>query len=134
MFSQANRSQCLAWRDDYRCARPPVSCQGCDTYYPTNVDAQQMTFEGFNLVHCSNCEKPKREPVVLFPHAYRRVFRDVACRYIARFGGSTFMLQTDADDAEIYLRNSDGFTIATVSPFDRFPKSFDETELADIPF
>ena len=64
----------------------------------------------------------------------RSVFRDVACRYIQRFGGSTFMIQTDVDDADIYLRNADGFAIATVSAFDRFPKTIDDTELDDIPF
>lgn len=128
--------QWMAWRDDYRCARPPVSCQGCDTFYPTGKDAAVMTFQGFNLIRCSECDtpKPKAEPTVLFPHVYKRVFRDVACRYIERFGGSTFMLQTDVDDAEIYLRNRQGFTIATVSMFDRFAKPVNDTELADIPF
>ena len=51
----------LAWRDDYRCARPPVSCQGCDTYYPSEKHAAVMVFEGFNLVRCSDCENAKDE-------------------------------------------------------------------------
>lgn len=51
--------QWQAWRDDYRCARPPVSCQGCDTYYPTNKDPALMIFDGFSLVECSNCKKSK---------------------------------------------------------------------------
>ena len=124
------KNQCLrqwmAWRDDYRCARPPVSCQGCDTFYPPNEHANVMIFEGFNLVRCSKCETQKTqrgsEPEILFPHVYRRVFRDVACRYIRRFGGSTFSVQTAIDDCEIYLRNAIGFPIATVSMFDKFPK------------
>ena len=138
----------MAWRDDYRCARPPVSCQGCEKnmmplgkpngayflHFPSGKGTALMVFQGFNLVRCSECEKPKADPQILVPHVYKRVFRDVACRYIARFGGSTFMVQTDADDAEIYLRNPHGEVIATVSMFDRFPKQVDENELADIPF
>lgn len=134
LMSQKNLQQWMAWRDDYRCARPDVSCQGCDTFYPQGKHAPMMQFQGFNLVHCSECEKPKAEPVLLFPHVYKRVFRDVACRYIQRFGGSTFSVQTDVDDAEIYLRNALGFPIATVSMFDRFPKPVDASELSDIPF
>ena len=136
----------LAWRDDYRCARPEaVTCQGCDTYYPPQKNAAVMTFEGFNLVHCSNCEQrhPKpnanqpngqTEPEILFPHVYRRVNRDVACRYIRRFGGSTFSVQTAIDDCEIYLRNCLGLTIATVSMFDKFPKPQDEQVFDEIPY
>ena len=55
------REQWQAWRADYRCARPPVTCQGCDTYYPTGKDPTVMIFSGFSLVECSNCNKP-REP------------------------------------------------------------------------
>ena len=113
--------QWMAWRDDYRCARPLVSCQGCDTFYPSHQSATQMVFEGFNLVRCSACNE-KTEPKIPFPHVYKRVNRDVACRYIQRFGGSTFSVQTAIDDCEIYLRNAFGFPIATVSMFDKFPK------------
>lgn len=129
--------QWMAWRDDYRCARPPVSCKGCDTFYPPNKHATQMVFEGFNLVRCSAC-KPngQTEPEILFPHVYRRVNRDVVCRYITRFGGSTFSMQTAADDCEIYLRNRHGATIATVSLLNRFPETPPENDsvFADMPY
>ena len=52
----------------------------------------------------------------------RKIHRDVAVRYIERFGGSTFVVQTEIDDCETYLRNSLGLTIATVSQFEKFPK------------
>ena len=45
----------FAWRDDYRCARPDVSCEGCDTFYPSSQSATQMKFDGFRLVFCSEC-------------------------------------------------------------------------------
>ena len=56
------------------------------------------------------------------PNGIRKIHRDVAVRYRERFGGSTFVVQTEIDDREIYLRNSLGLTIATVSIFDKFPK------------
>ena len=52
-----NRDQWFAWRDDYRCARPDVSCEGCDTFYPSAQSATQMTFDGFRLVSCSECRR-----------------------------------------------------------------------------
>ena len=129
--------QWMAWRDDYRCARPPVSCQGCDTYSPPNKHANVMVFEGYRLVRCSKCQTPRTrqtEPEILFPHVYRRVNRDVVCRYIRRFSGSTFSVQTAADDCEIYLRDRHGKTIATVSLFDRYPKPPADSVFADMPY
>ena len=127
--------QWMAWRDDYRCARPPVSCNGCDTFYPPNAHAPVMVFEGFTLVRCTAC-KPngQTEPEILFPHVYRRVFRDTVCRYIRRFGGSTFSVQTAADDCEIYLRDKHGRTLASVSFLDRYPKPPAPSTFADMPF
>ena len=133
--------QWMAWRDDYRCARPPVSCQGCDTFYPPNEHANVMIFDGFQLVECSECKKKAQagkqtEPEILFPHVYKRVNRDVVCRYIQRFGGSTFSVQTAADDCEIYLRNRHGATIATISLLNRFPETPPENDsvFADMPY
>ena len=56
------------------------------------------------------------------PNGIRKIHRDVAVRYIERFGGSTFVVQTEIDDCKIYLQNSLGLTTATVSMFDKFPK------------
>ena len=77
---------------------------------------------------------PASEPEILFPHVYRRVFRDTACRYIRRFGGQTFSVQTAIDDCEIYLRNRHGLTIATVSLLNRFPEKVDTAIFDDMPF
>ena len=77
---------------------------------------------------------PASEPEILFPHVYRRVFRDTACRYIRRFGGQTFSVQTAIDDSEIYLRNRHGLTIATVSLLNRFPEEVDTAIFDDMPF
>ena len=124
------------WRTDYRCDRPPVECRGCGRHYPPHESANVMTFVGFNLVHCSNCDTPKAKPTppVIFPIPKKTVGRDVACRYIVRYDGSTFWHQTDFDDADVYLQDHFGKVIARVSPFDTFPKPVDTSEFDDIPF
>lgn len=134
-MSQKHLRQWLAWREDYRCTRPAVTCQNCDTHYPRGKDEGNAIYIGFNLVECGNCQQVEfAEPTILFPHAYKRVHRDVACRYIAMFGGSTFRVQTDADDCEIYLRNKHGETIASVSLLNRFPEPVDESIFSEMPF
>ena len=134
-MSQKHLPQWQAWREDSRCTRPAVTCQGCDTHYPRGKDEGNAIYQGFNLVECGNCQKVEfAEPRILFPHAYKRVFRDVACRYIQRFGGSTFNVQTDADDCDIYLRDKHGETIASVSMHNRFPEHVDESIFDEMPF
>ena len=64
----------------------------------------------------------------------KEVGRDIARRYLARFGGRTFRVPTAHDDFEIYLVNRENEAIATISIFDRFPKPVDESTLTDIPF
>ena len=129
------------WRDDYRCARPPVSCEGCDTFYPSHKDAGMMIFEGFRLVQCSECQRQKRIKKSLRDHfqarlaslnGIRKIHRDIAVRYIERFGGSTFAVQTEIDDCEIYLRNAFGLAIAQVLSTDRYPTA--EKPIEDIPY
>lgn len=61
----------------------------------------------------------------------RKTYRDIACRYITRYGGSTYHLQTDADNSEIYLKNAKGKTIAKVLPTDRYPQP---VEVFDLPY
>lgn len=63
----------------------------------------------------------------------RKVHRDTACRYIARHGGQTYHVQTDADDSKVYPKNAHGKTIARVSMKDRFPAKTEKPP-ADIPF
>ena len=64
----------------------------------------------------------------------RRVHRDIACRYIAQFGGQTYSVQTDVDDCTVYLKNAHGKTIARVSMFDRYPKLPKTADFHEMPF
>ena len=64
----------------------------------------------------------------------KRVGRDVATRYILRFGGSTRAIQTDVDDMEVYLQNHFGLVIATVSMHNTFPEKVNEQIFDDIPY
>lgn len=152
MLNPTYRQKWQDWKSDYRCSRPPVSCKGCGRHYEPHADASVMIFSGCSLISCSNCDKPKteklhrnadanghfgKEPTILFPHVYKRTWRDVACRYIQRFGGSTFMLPTAIDDCEVYLRDPYGEVIATVSSLDLFPpKNYVDliSDNDDIPF
>ncbi len=88
------------------------------------VDKHTYTFNG-RLVQCGKCAPSQK--FFIFSGPYRRINSDVACRYITQFGGSTFALQTDADDCKVYLRNAFGFAIAEVSMFDKYPKPPVET-------
>ena len=65
----------------------------------------------------------------------RIVCNDVAVRYLKRFGGSTFAVQTDADDCDVFLKNREDAVIAVVTLFDRFPKPPPvNSEFADMPY
>lgn len=69
-----------------------------------------------------------------FSATKRSVGRDVATRYILRFGGSTRAIQTDVDDMQVYLRNHFGLVIATVSMLNTFPEKIDESIFDDMPY
>ena len=62
----------------------------------------------------------------------RIIYRDVACRYIKRFGGHTEFVQTAADDGYIILVDLDGETRGQVSLFDKFTKPIEI--VSEIPF
>ena len=64
----------------------------------------------------------------------RRIYRDVAVRYLRIFGGQTFSVQTDVDDCEVYLENAKGQIIGKVSTLDLYPKGFDDVLVDEIPF
>ena len=64
----------------------------------------------------------------------RTIFRDVAVRYLERYGGQTFSVQTDADNSEIYLENAKGQILGSVSYLDKYPKPPADSEFADMPF
>ena len=63
----------------------------------------------------------------------RTIYRDVAVRYLQRFGGSTFAIQTDIDAAEIYLENEKGHILGSVSYSDKYPKPT-ATDFSDMPY
>ena len=64
----------------------------------------------------------------------RVIYRDVAVRYLERFGGSTFAVQVAVDQSEIYLENAKGQVIGKVSSLDQYPKGFDDAIVGDIPY
>lgn len=64
----------------------------------------------------------------------RIIYRDVACRYLQRFGGQTFGVQTDVDACEVYLENANGMIIGKVSTLDLYPKGFDDVIVDEIPY
>ena len=123
------RDQWRAWREDYRSERPAVNCDGCGTHYPRGKDTGNATYIGYALKSCGECERRKRNRKAHFQarlmqshKGIRKIGRDVAIRYMERYGGETFVVQTAIDEKEIYLRNAFGLTIASISIFDTFPK------------
>ena len=56
----SEKAQWRAWRDDYRCARPAVTCAGCGTHYPLGKDTGNATYIGYHLKSCGKCERRKR--------------------------------------------------------------------------
>ena len=64
----------------------------------------------------------------------RKVHRDIACRYIARYHGETYAIQTEIDDCKIFLKDAHGTTIAEVLSTDRFPKLPRTADFHEIPF
>ena len=72
-----------------------------------------------------NTVKEARKPI-------REIHRDIAVRYVKMFHGSTFAVQTAADDSEIYLRNAFALTIAKVLATDKYP--IRSPQVQDLPF
>ena len=120
-------------RKDWKVPFPVVTdiCECGAVQYMHTFDRERRYTNGV-LVECKHC-KPT-EPEILFPHVYKRVFRDVACRYIQRFGGSTFAVQTEIDDCEIYLRDRFGEVIASVSLRNQFSEKIDKTAFEGMPY
>ena len=127
-----NFRQWQAWREDpIGCTRPAVSCQTCDTHYPRGTDEGNAIYEGFNLVECGKCQVVEFHPT---PQRKRTIYRDVAVRYLQRFGGQTFAIQTGIDTAEIYLENPKGKIIGSVTYSDKYPKPPTAETFKDMPF
>ncbi|MDE0397282.1 MAG: hypothetical protein OXL96_05685 [Candidatus Poribacteria bacterium] len=150
-YRNPETEQWLAWRDDYRSERPAVTCESCGAHYPRGKDTRNATYIGFSLKTCGACYRHNelkrasaRGVLKLHRHIMARkntpkgsqpikeVHRDTAARYITRFHGSTFAVPTAEDNADIYLRNAFGLTIAKVLATDRYPRS--PVEVFDLPF
>ena len=145
------RDKWHAWRTDYRCQRPDVVCDGCDTFYPSEKSEATMVFDGFRLVSCSVCYRQREIRKVTarirdllnshiatranpHPAHQRTIYRDVAIRYLTRFNGNTQTIQTHIDNCEVVLKNRYGSIIGQVSMFDKFPKPPPAESVADMPY
>ena len=83
-------------------------------------------------------EIANRIKATLFRHLHakpRIVCNDVTVRYLKRFGGQTFAVQTEIDECDVFLKNDAGEVLAVVSLFDRFPKPLPPpATFADMPY
>ena len=126
-----------------------IACE-CGKVYPIS-ESEKLSPMRINDVAkgCTACDPSRHPREITKAHARCRlklarhianqrratpIFRDVACRYLQRFGGSTFSVQTDVDAAEIYLENAKGQIIGSVSYLDKYPKPPADSEFADMPF
>ena len=132
------------WYDD----RKVIPCE-CGEVYPRgsrSVNASSINGIANGCVKCKTSERQReiakaqtRCRLALARHIAkarrkRVIYRDVAVRYLERFGGSTFAVQTDVDASEIYLENEKGQVIGKVSSLDQYPKGFDDAIVGDIPY
>lgn len=46
-----------AWRTDYWCQRPAVTCENCGTHYPRGKDEGNATYIGYALKSCGACNQ-----------------------------------------------------------------------------
>ena len=132
-----------SWYDD----RKVIPCE-CGSVYPRHSRSVNASSINGIANGCTACKPSRREREIakaktrcmlrLAHHiASRRkrvIFRDVAVRYIERFGGQTFAVQTDFDASEIFLQDANGRIIGAVSYQDKYPKPPAHTDFADMPF
>ena len=117
-------------RTDWRVPFPVVQdiCQCGGVQYMHTFDRKRKTING-RLVQCEKCYVPTQR------HDTQHViYRDVAVRYIERFGGSTFALQTEIDDYTVYLKNDAGVILGIVSALDKYPKPPAAESFSDMPY
>ena len=127
----------------------PVECQ-CGAVHSYWSKAYNRSFIGNKANGCVRC-KPGRHQretakaasrcrLSLARHIAKSrrkgdvIYRDVAIRYLQRYGGSTFGIQTDADSREIYLEDKNGRVLGKVEYLDKYPKPPDPETYADMPF
>ena len=131
------------WYDD----REVIPCE-CGAVYPRHSRSVNASSINGIANGCVKCKKTQREREIakaksrcrlkLVRHIAtsrkRTIYRDVACRYLERFGGSTFAVQTEADQSEIYLENEKGQILGSVSYQDKYPKPPETTDFSEMPF
>ena len=125
-----------------------VTCE-CGAVYPRHSRSVNASSVNGKANGCVKCKKSEREREIAKAKARcllklarhiakarrkRIIYRDVAARYLRRFGGSTFTVQTDVDASETYLENEKGQVLGKVSSLDQYPKGFDDAIVADIPY
>ena len=130
------------WYDD----RKEIPCE-CGEVYPRGSRSVNASSVNGLANGCVKCKKSEREREIakakvrcmlrlarhIAKQRKRTIYRDVAVRYLQRFGGSTFAVQTDVDESEIYLENANGQVLGSVSYVDKYPKP-PATDFSDMPF
>ena len=92
----------------------PQTCEQCERANELKRSSARVVLKLHRHLQARRAVKEARKPI-------REIHRDTACRYIQMFNGSTFVVQTDADDCIIYLRNAYALTIAKVKATDKYP-------------
>ena len=132
------------------CVEPPkpIECECGKVYKPFSRSVHQSFVNG-KANGCISCKPERYQREIAKAKARcllklarhiaglrnRTIYRDVAVRYIQRFGGSTFGVRKNAiDDIEIYLENPKGQILGEVSYLDKYPKPPAKSEFADMPF
>lgn len=125
--------------------RKVIPCE-CSRIYPAH--SRKVNASSVNGVAngCTECKKDRHQREIakaitrcrltLARHiaaarGNRTIHRDVAIRYLQRFGGQTFAVQTSFDESEIYLQNANGTVLGKVSYTDKYPV---DVETPEIPF
>ena len=131
------------WYDD----RTEIPCE-CGAVYPRH--SRKVNASSINGIAngCTACKPSRREREIakaktrcmaklakhIAKQRKRTIYRDVAVRYLQRFGGQTFTVQTDIDACEIYLENGKGKILGSVTYSDKYPSKTVISDYADMPY
>ena len=119
----------------------------CGKVYPIESDSVHIASINGKATGCTACIPSERKRDMhtaktrimaqlarhIAKQRQRTIYRDVAVRYLQRFGGQTFSVRTGIDTADIYLENAKGQILGSVSYSDKYPKPPD-TDYSDIPY
>jgi len=140
-----------ASESDYYVDTSDVKCECGRTYHFQSRKVHGTRINGI-AIGCTACKPSRHEREIakaasrcrlrLARHiamqrarSRRVIYRDVAIRYLQRYGGQTFAVQTDVDACEIYLENAKGMIIGKVSYLDLYPKHHPDDAIVDeIPY